>query len=193
MKNFITVVIWICVAIFSTRTFAQNDSLSFRKTEFGFNSVPFITNLLPFDEPISATSSDVLLLYKRKLGIKNTFFRSGIQVRYVSEGVSSDDVLLNLRLGVEKKKYLSKRWVFHSGGELFTSLMSPELGDLDRGEFGVAGLLGFQWLINERMGLGTEGYITLSYVEDKSSEAADIEGFSSGIVLPRTLFFSVYF
>ncbi len=97
-----------------------------------------------------------------------------------------------LKLGIEKKNFLSKKFILYHGADAFGMFSSEGIGNTDRSEIGVDGVFGFQWLMNNRMALSTEGYLSFSYLNQDTNDS-DLEGFLVGITIPRSLYFSFFF
>lgn len=194
MKLFKTLVLILVLSMIHTETIAQSEVTQLKSREIGFNANPILSNLLPFEDSFSMTTKDISFFYKPR--IKNlTYLRTGFSISATVESLSpsSDaDAFGLVKLGVEKKNMLTNSLIFYYGADLFFTLSSSEIGDLDRIEGGVDGVYGFQWLINQRMSFSTEGYLSVSYLEEKNL-GSNTEGIRAGILIPRSLYFSVFF
>lgn len=200
----------------------QNTNLldTLPSNEFGFNASPLVANLLPFDENLSTTRHDNLIFFKMRLGKGKTYLRTAINLRIENEKGENEEFqeqLTSFKLGAERKIRLSKNWTFHAGieGFMISQKAKTETIDIISGDFkaefeqtelGGAGIFGIQWMVTDRIALGTEGYITVSKIELKSKTEIGSSNFSpntisenkselfeAGISLPRSILFSIYF
>ena len=192
---------------------SQDETKPLGSFEFGFNSTALLSNLLPFDSNISQNANDNLLFFK--IGNGKSYFRTAVNVNSESleeENAKFFNSFALLKIGFENKSRLSKSWVFHSGFEAFGSYRaaSTESNDSFQGNFnnkevttgiGGAGIYGIQWMINNRIALGTEGYLRFSFSETVS-ETTTFTGNSNdqkskstefNLDLPRSILLSFYF
>lgn len=192
--------------------FGQNDVKPIGSKEFGFNATSLINNIIPFDSDVSINTLDNLLFFK--VGNGKTYFRSAINLDYQASEQDNADFtasLALLKLGFERKIRLSKSWVFHSGAEAFGSLATSTTESNDQffndftskqtlSRFGLAGIYGIQWMINDRIAIGTEGYLSFSAIQQESkntsqgtSNSSSSKALDLSLNLPNSLLLSVYF
>ena len=179
--------------------------------EFGFNSTALVSNLLSFNQNTSIGSIDQLLYFKTG---KRFIFRSAINFdagKNTQGNNENTNSMFLVKLGFEKKKRLSKSWVFHSGLDFFGGRTTAKTETIDSffGGFsseesntrlGLAGVYGVQWLINDRLALGTEGYLVVSANETKTLTVNQgqefsntMDGYNISLQLPTSLLLSIYF
>ncbi len=197
-----------------TSAVCQTEQAPFPNIEFGFNGTTILSNLLPFGDNFSINEIDNLLFFK--IGNGRTYFRSAINLDYensTNENAEFSQSLALVKLGFERKRALSKSWIFHSGAEIIgrtlqnnTTTTDPFVGDFESktssNSIGISGIYGIQWRINNKLAIGTEGYISGIFTENKTtnefpggppSSDNKTEDMQVRILLPRSILVSFYF
>jgi len=195
----------------------QNDiNTSPKIKEVGFNATTIFNNFLNFSD------DDVVLLpyhfsYK-SIKENGQAFRLGAGLRLnVSDGDSfstdffSDDLkttnaLIDLRMGYEKQRKITDRWMFYSGFDFILGLdhfkFESEEDDFTSKQrsfrYGFGPVMGIQFMFSERVGLFTESTLYLIRRDTKSEtdssfSSNDDERKSSSndlsFVLPSNIYF----
>lgn len=206
--SYLTLVLLVLCAF---QSFSQDDFPVLPKNELGFNANALVSNILPFESNEPENSIENLLFFKTGNG--ETMFRTSLNfnIQNSSEGnFTTTNANYLLKLGVEKKTRLSKSWMFNSGVEVFGSVFKSNVESIDpffgefsstttRARLGADWFYGVQWVINDRFAFGTEGYIFLSFLDEKTVQEPSFNPSSSdsaidiGISLPRSILFSIYF
>ncbi len=189
---------------------SQDQVTPLANSEIGFNANALISNFLPFDAEEGISSIENLLIFKT--GKHDWKFRTSLNFNSSSSTQGNSQIKspsFLLKMGREKKTRLTKSWVFHQGTEIFYSAFTNNIVTIDPffGEFesnstisrfGLDWLYGIQWVINNRFGIGTEGYIFFSRLQERTdfgpnSPVRRETGFDLGIILPQSILFSIYF
>ena len=172
--------------LLSESLLAQKEEFQFPKREFGFNTTGLISNIIPFDNSAFSDPVQNLIFHKRRM--KYRYLRTVLNVQINSFNSSNFAVL---KLGIEKKRIISKSWLFHSGFEVFGAVQDSGAFN-ESSQIGMSGIYGFQWLLNSRIGIGTEGYFTAAVV-NRSLSSGEPDGLSIKMNLPKSLLLSFYF
>lgn len=184
--NKIILIVLFCVAMLDNSALAQEEDVKDRNQEFAFNCTPLISNLIPFENNIRLNNNDFMLIYKkRKSG--NQYSRKAISLN-LGGGINLDREQVLLKIGTEYKYELTKSWVAHTGYEFYVGANSATSAFSFSTELGAAGIYGIQWMLNERMALGTEGYLTFGIVERDDASGLNLE-----FRLPKSILLSIYF
>ncbi len=177
--------------------------------EFGFNSTFFVKQFLSFSNNNIGTSP-YIFTYKR-INEKNTALRMGlgmgVNVRNSpsSNGLHSNRINLDLRIGLEKRFLLSPKWLAYTGGDFLNSFSQLETSTIGGDNsvrdneigFGLAAVGGIQFFINKRLSLLTEssfqakGSILMTHI-DGENESTGTE-LDIDLLLPTTLYFVIHF
>lgn len=163
--------------LISSYTFSQDlPDLKKYSKDIGFNTSVLLNGIInssgsPFD----------LMLKKQRTS--NTATRFGMSLyadinTNTSTGSNSyyqyNNYRMSISVGKEKQNQLSKRWIFYYGGDLApfyqfnkrryynSNKLQDENGDTEIG-LRVSPFLGIRFQINERLYLGTEALLRLSY------------------------------
>jgi len=199
---------FLLLSIFS---FGQEESelKEFKNLELGFNATSFIQNIIPFSD-LSGEENNFSTIFI-KAGNGRTYFRSGLLFDLESEKnevEKTTESLIGLKFGVEKKVWISKSWAYHFGGDLFGSIENSKTKSIDgvfgssefsskTEDFGLAGVFGLQWFLNEKLALSTESYFLASSARTKAKSfgttITDETETRIKFVTPTSIYFSVYF
>lgn len=202
---------FIVFLFFSLSSYGQEnfEPRLFPKSEFGLNATTFIQNVLPFSDPLIEETNFSTLFFKTGNG--RVYFRSGLLFDYESEKddfEKSSNSLIGLKLGFEKKLWLSKSWAYHFGADLFGSVLTSKVDSTDpifggfnfkevQEEIGLAGVLGIQWFLNDRLALSTETYFSASRLNNimdlGGTSTVNMNSTKIKIVTPTSIYFSFYF
>lgn len=162
------------------------------KNEFSLNTTGFIANYFN----LGGVSSNSLYIvdYKREIGT-DLYFRSGLDASYSNDNTSQTNQSrayfntkrFDLRLGVERRKKLGKKWFWHYGVDIIggmnygTSTSSQQflndqfvqedvkrISALENENIGFGPVTGLRWEISPRISLWTEGRLYFNYSETKN-------------------------
>lgn len=172
---------------------AQNtDSLNTTKNEVGIDATYFIKNIFDFSEYGNYYDNTYLVNYKRFFN--KTVFRFGLGVNYSTKqdtggynsntDYNNESFSINTRYGIELRQNFWKKWSFYYGADFifgYSQSISHNFSssngtpDTKRKNFNLGGgpIMGFEFYINQRLSLSTEG--SLYYIYSKTDTKYEYE------------------
>lgn len=159
MKNHI-IILFFGILFLSNQAWSQNDNKTEKRQEYpwsyhkeiGMNFTPLVSSLIPFNlgENDAGFRSFTFKRYKRKIAYR---FNAGIDI----DGENGDDFVL-LTLGFERRKPIAKKVTFTSGMDFGLFGFIEE-----NGLFNTSILYGFEYNINDKFFIATEGNFQLLF------------------------------
>ena len=170
-----------------TNLFTQGNA----KNELGIDVTWFIKNLVNFGGT-TGYSNDYLVSYKRLLK-KNHALRFGIGGRIWNRNETMDQTNMQdqtkitsyrfkVRLGYEFRNPFGKRWLFYYGGDLLTGYYFMQQNTVHTSTsvyksevksktftWGIGPVIGFEFALNSRLSLSTEGSLYFMYSHSKEN------------------------
>jgi hypothetical protein len=165
----------ISICILTKSVVAQTDKPTEFKRHFGFN-----TNIV-FNTIFQSGTSPFTLLYKKQVK-ENQALRLGASVNInIDDGKRNNGVQINnfvsiqLTLGKEFQRELTKHWMWYGGGDIIPSysysyqqtaqtINGPDIKNTQISSgLGLRPFLGLRFNINPRLYLATEASLNLSY------------------------------
>ena len=189
-----------------------------KRTDFGINATSFVNKFLNFND----SEGDVgdFLFTHRIYRYEKMILRMGFDIGYTNVKIEPDDddeeILSSIfnakyRVGWEKQNPIAKKWTFLSGYDFLTGFRNNTVESKNNFDdvksvdwtydIGMGPIVGFQFNINEKVGLFTESTFYLTYFINKNkitfdSDPAEVDksqGWNFDITLPTTLYFFVKF
>ena len=190
-------------------SYSQEEELvPFRNSEISINATQFIESLLSFNNTSLAEQNASSILFKTGNG--KLYFRSGLSLDHSStkeDNSTLTNSLIGIRIGVERKSHIGKKWALNSGGGVLvntfgtkTKVDDPFFPSFEFSEntlqTGLEGVLGIQFFVSERIALSTESYFLASISSTKfkqdGADRSDEESNAIRLILPSSIYFSVY-
>jgi len=219
-----SILLFISFLIFSPTIFSQdNDSDSYgeqdqeKYSEVGINATSFINEFISLNSN-DAAIGDYMITYKYHFGSKALRLGLGGSFTQIDEDTdgngtrTTNNNQLDIRVGYEWNKRITKRWAFYSGmdivaGNEFSSSISNNFERVETSvrttSVGGGPILGIQFFINSHISLMTEGslYFNHSIVNTKENFSLNTEFNSDetnsrndlNFGLPTALFFVIRF
>ena len=186
-------------------------------SEFGINATGFVNEFISLNSNDSDIG-DYMITYKYHVG--KLAFRTGLGGRFSqiddeTEGGgnrTTKDNKFDMRVGLEMKKRITKRWGFYAGLDLMGGFESSKSTSFTFEEvkvtrastnFGGGPLVGVQFFINSHISLATEGslYFNSSKITEKEEFSSNPQFNNEDTVtnndllfgLPTSLFFIIRF
>jgi len=197
MKNFPALIFPILLLSCFLHAQSAADSLRFQPNvkQFhkiaGLNMSPLVTQLIPFNRASPKEAGPFLLRFKSYGKKGKTAFRFSLGVHLVADSNGDlDDPQVNLAMGWEKRKSISRRWSYTKGFDFM--LLAGDLNipgtakDENFAAFGLGPLWGIEYMIDRRISIGTEAVLLLGVTLEDGIGVFDI-------LPPVGLFLNHYF
>jgi hypothetical protein len=171
------------ICVLTKSTYAQTDPSNQYKKHFGFN-----TNIV-FNNIFQSGASPFTLLYKKQLK-ENQAFRLGASVNLnIDDGKRNNGAQINnfvslqLTLGKEFQRELTKHWIWYGGGDIIPSYSNSNQQSTQTVNgpsikntqitygLGLRPFLGLRFNINSRLYVATEASLNLSYSNYSTSSS----------------------
>ncbi|MEO6692528.1 MAG: hypothetical protein ABIO44_09335 [Saprospiraceae bacterium] len=131
-------------------------------TEVGLNMTSLITLLVPLGNQVTSTGP---IDYSLKVYRKKYAFRFGLGMKV--SNANENDVRLALRLGFEKRRYLSTKWAYTSGMDILayagTFNFPGDNNQIEGGGIGLGPLAGLEFYINSNLYLSVDSMLFFGF------------------------------